>query len=157
MLLAFLVIYPFAVMTVDLPRYTYDPLIGECSTSNIPLTKLARLEAWGIRRGTRMPVLLRSKPEIGREGQRDTLHLPIYEDSGVWTVWAVCVGLMGGRSCPSNESGVNLTVSAPNIEPLAIPRVEWFDLNGRRIAKPMMPGVYFTRWDQGKQRVVILK
>lgn len=156
-LMALLLAYPFAVMTVDLPRYTYDPEKGECSTSHIPLTRLAAVEAWGSRQGDRSAVLLRSKPEVGMEGQRDTIHLPIYANSGVWSVWAVFVGTRGGRSCPTPSVGVNLTTAVPPGPATEVRRLEWFDLKGRRIVKPETPGVYFWRSGNRSGRIVRLK
>jgi hypothetical protein len=139
-----------AVVHFTLPAFEADTTGGftSCAAGPRACTDLDSVFVWVQPRGTLSAVLAYKASVRGQEGLQ--VQVVIATDS-VATVWAVTQDLYGNRSCPSNLVGVNLVVSVPPAT--APPKLEWFDVAGRRLAeKPTAPGVYY--WRRGRERGV---
>ena len=66
------------------------------------------------------------------------------------TVWVQTSDAAGNRSCESNYVGVNVTAGVPPAPFPTQPSAQWFDVAGRRIRPPGVPGVYFVRLGRGR-------
>lgn len=139
-----------AVVQFTLPAFEADTTGGftSCSAGPRACTDLDSVFVWVQARGTLSAAMVYKASVRGQEGLQ--VQVPIATDS-VATVWIVTQDLYGNRSCPSNLVGVNLVLSVPPAA--APPKLEWFDVAGRRLAeKPTAPGVYY--WRRGRERGV---
>ena len=133
---------------------THYAVGADCrSLSDSAMTTLSRLEFWGVARHERTPRLLRLIDVKGRRGESDSVWLEL---PGIWSVYSLTYSDLGGESCPSPVLVVHADVSVPNGK--TGPQAEaWFDLQGRKIAKPTTPGVYVHRMVGRAEKVVVLR
>lgn len=139
-----------AVVRFTLPTHDADTTGGftSCAAGQHACTDLDSVFVWVQERWKLSPTMVYKASVRGQEGLQ--VLVPIATDS-IATIWAVTKDLFGNRSCPSNLVGVNLVAGVgPAMAP---PRIEWFDVAGRRLhEKPTAPGVYF--WRRGRERGV---
>lgn len=138
------------VLRLTLPAFD---ALGGCEASLVPLRDLDSLFVYARARYATCDSLVYARCVRGLEGQEVVLDLAIE-----WpcSAWAVTSDIAGNRSCPSNVVGLNTPAA---VEPRESPRdsTEFFDVSGRRVRRPLPPGVYFRRRVGVVTKTVVLR
>ena len=150
MLLAtWLAIVLSAVASFHLPAFdAVDTL--PCVTSSNPNTDLESCFVMAQLRGSKTATVVARLYVAGMQGQLDSVFIPIDAPA---SVWVYTTDHAGNRSCDSHVMGINVppTLGVPP-DATTVARTQWFDVAGRRVAKPNAPGIYY--WRRGRDRGV---
>lgn len=96
-------------------------------------------------------------------GQPDSMkvNLPTRQGSDVWSFDAWAYDSTGNESFPSDPITIDIGNGAPitgvEITFPSAPKDEWYDVQGRRIDRPVASGVYFLRRGGTVRKVVVIK
>ena len=142
-----------AACTIDMPP-GWDPC-GPCPAP-VEITALAELAIVGWPMDQSWCDTLARLDVTGREGE--TMTVPIVIDERPWSVWAIARQDHSPWSCMSRglalgpwPAGVPIQYPGPD----AIPR--FYDVAGRRLARPPPSGVYFVRIGRDTRKRLVLR
>lgn len=146
-----------AVITLHLTHPTKNAGPSGCTESLVPLTDLHMTRVYGTMVGESSRFIVHQKIVSGREGTRDTLRITQWFDHENWLFEVVEVDSAGNESCAKITYWLP-TADVP-IDHESKVRVEWFDLQGRKLKEheTNVPGVYFWRQGTNRGKRVVLR
>jgi len=131
----------------------YVPAVGDSTaiecTGYLPLSDLDHIDLHIIERWRSDSVV--TIPATGREGLSESYT--IVTDK-ILSIWLVPVDHTGNAGCASRR--VTLNIPSTSVDgPRGRAKVIWYDIAGRIIDEPRMPGIYFRK--DGKIKRVIIR
>lgn len=119
-----------------------------------PTIDLESVYVWGTPRWSTVPQILDRRLARGREGMPDSEVLNL---AGIWSLYVTTKDSLGNESCPSNVITLGGIAGVGSPTPRRRPLPELFDVAGRRVRAPFIPGIYFRRAGDSLARVVIVR
>lgn len=139
-----------AVLHFTLPtRNAAGP--GSCEMGETPLADLAAVRLYGAERWGQIGLL--QEHRAGQPGAADSFAVAL--GALPLSLWVATVDALGHESCWSDPVQLGGGVGVEP-EPSG-PAVRWYDVAGRRVYRPSLPGIYFWRDGQRRGRVAHLR